>query len=198
MKLRAYFLVVTISLLAGVAIGLMLAPLRAAGNQSGLALWLELVHRVCTSVGGLGTFVALIFVIRQFNLLRAQSDLLQRNIAASMDSELYARLDSFNRFIVEHYQEYGLLDDAYQAAEPTELRSKLHHLCDLGITFYEESYKHHVRYKLLDSKDWDESQRNMAHFFGKPYVQGYWKSVAQRYSNDFRVFVNALIERMAE
>ena len=47
-------------------------------------------HRVCTSVGGLGTFVALIFVVRQFNLLRTQSELVQKNTMASMDGQLYA------------------------------------------------------------------------------------------------------------
>jgi hypothetical protein len=35
-------------------------------------------------------------VLRQFNLLRTQSELVQKNVVASMDAQLYARLDSFN------------------------------------------------------------------------------------------------------
>lgn len=59
-------------------------------------------------MGGLGTFAALIYVIRQFNLLGTQSSLMQKNIRASLDGQLYARLDSFNKFIVDHDAEYGV------------------------------------------------------------------------------------------
>ena len=97
-----------IGMVIGLSIGLMLTPLIASENDVKIAMWLEVVHRVCTSVGGLGTFVALIIVLAQFYLLRTQSELVQKNIVASMDGQLYARLDSFNRFIVEHYKEYGI------------------------------------------------------------------------------------------
>src|SRR6202140_5895385 len=104
----------TIGLVSGLSIGLMLTPLIATEGDVKVAMWLEVVHRVCTSVGGLGTFVALIIVMRQFYLLRTQSELVQKNIVASMDGQLYARLDSFNRFIVEHYKEYALLDEPFE------------------------------------------------------------------------------------
>src|SRR5947209_4823007 len=93
----------TIGGVLGIPLGLMLAPLGTTEDTAKVALWLEVVHRVCTSVGGLGTFVALLFVVRQFNLLRTQTELVQKNTAASMDGQLYARLDSFNKFIVEHH-----------------------------------------------------------------------------------------------
>ena len=92
----------------------MLTPLIAGENDAKIALWLEVVHRVCTSVGGLGTFVALIIVIQQFTLLRTQSELVQKNTRASMDGQLYARLDSFNKFIVEHFKEYAMLDQPFE------------------------------------------------------------------------------------
>src|ERR1700686_4704044 len=161
----------TIGLVSGLSIGLMLTPLIATENEVKVAMWLEVVHRVCTSVGGLGTFVALIIVMRQFYLLRTQSELVQKNIVASMDGQLYARLDSFNRFIVEHHKEYALLDEPFEQHASLDDRPKLHHLCDMGFTFYEEIFKHHVRYQLLETEDWDEWQQNMAHFFGKPYVR---------------------------
>lgn len=148
-----------IGLVIGLSSGLMLTPLIASENEAKIALWLEVVHRVCTSVGGLGTFVALIIVIQQFYLLRTQSDLVQTNIVASMDGQLYARLDSFNRFIVEHHKEYALLDEPFERHASLDDRPKLHHLCDLGFTFFEEIYKHHVRYKLLDTEDWEEWQQ---------------------------------------
>src|SRR5690242_11329064 len=93
---------VAIGLVIGISVGLMLTPLIPSENDVKIAMWVEVVHRVCTSVGGLGTFVALIIVIQQFTLLRTQSELVQKNTRASMDSQVYARLDSFNRFIVEH------------------------------------------------------------------------------------------------
>src|ERR1700676_4526050 len=95
-----------IGLVIGLSMGLMLTPLIASENEVKVAMWLEIVHRICTSVGGLGTFVALLFVVRQFNLLHSQSELVQKNVAASMDGQLYARLDSFNRFVVEHAEDY--------------------------------------------------------------------------------------------
>jgi hypothetical protein len=91
----------------------------------------------------------LIYVIRQF-------DLVQKNTRASLDGQRYARLDSFNQFIVEHDAEYDMLGQPYEEVQPTAHRARLHHLCDLGFTFYEQIYKHHVRYDLLDTEDWEE------------------------------------------
>ncbi len=134
--------------------------------------------------------------MRQFHLLRTQSELVQKNIVASTDAQLYVRLDSFNRFVFEHSQEYDLLDKPYPQAEPAEQRSKLHRMCDLGFTFFEEIFKHHVRLKLLETEDWDEWQQNMIHFFRKPYVRGYWKTIAERYAKSFQSVVKELIENM--
>lgn len=147
-------------------------------------------------IGGLGTFVALIIVIQQFTLLRTQSELVQTNTRASMDAQLYVRLDSFNKFIVEHYKEYALLDQSFERDASSDDRPKLHHLCELGFTFFEEIYKHHLRYKLLDTEDWEEWQQNMLHFFGKPYVRGYWNTVAGRYAKSFQTFANDLVGRI--
>lgn len=189
-------MILPIGVVIGISIGLMLTPLIASENDVKIALWLEVVHRVCTSVGGLGTFVALIIVIQQFTLLRTQSELVQKNTRASMDGQLYTRLDSFNKFIVEHYKEYALLDESFERDASPDDRPKLHHLCDMGFTFYEEIYKHHVRYQLLETEDWDEWQQNMAHFFSKAYVQGYWTTVAKRYAQSFQAFTNDLVARM--
>src|SRR6476469_846019 len=100
-------------LVIGLSLGIMLTPLIVSENDVNVAMWLEIVHRVCTSVGGLGTFIALIIVLRQFYLLRTQSELVQKNIVASTEAQLYARLDSFNRFVFEHSHEYDLLDKPY-------------------------------------------------------------------------------------
>ncbi len=193
---RSSLLILATGVIIGLSLGLMLAPFIATKEHVTIAMWLEVVHRVCTSVGGLGTFVALIFVVRQFNLLRRQSELVQKNTMASMDGQLYARLDSFNKFIVEHDKEYEMLNKPYERDEPTDYRYRLHHLCDLGFTFYEEIYKHHVRYRLLDTEDWDEWQQNMARFFSKPYVRGDWLTVAGRYARRFQAFANDLLAKM--
>jgi hypothetical protein len=189
---RSFVLTVVFSAVLGIAIGLILNPLVGAADRNQVALWLEVVHRVCTGIGGLGTFVALIIVLRQFNLLRAQSDFVQKNIVASLDAQLYARLDSFNRFIVEHHQEYDLLNQPYLQEASLEQRSKLHRLCELGFTFYEETFKHHVRYQVLATEDWDEWEQNAIHFFGKAYVRGYWATVSKRYARSFQAFANEL------
>jgi hypothetical protein len=68
----------TTGLVIGLSVGLILSPLFAAEQHLTIAAWLDVVHRVCTSVGGVGTFIALIFVVRQFNMLRAQSDLCRK------------------------------------------------------------------------------------------------------------------------
>jgi hypothetical protein len=191
----SFLMFLTIGVVIGLSLGLLATPFLATEDNVKIAMWLEIVHRVCTSVGGLGTFVALLFVVRQFNLLRSQSELVQKNVAASMDSQLYARLDSFNKFVVEHAKDYELLDVPYEG-QASDHRSKLHHLCDLGFTFYEEIYKHHVRFDLLETEDWEEWQQNMAHFFGKPYVRGYWAMVANRYAKSFQTFANDLVARI--
>jgi hypothetical protein len=195
MKL-SFWLVLTVGVLIGLVVGLTFAAVGTVGEDVKVALWVEIVHRICTSVGGLGTAVALIFVVRQFHLLRLQTDWLQKNIRASMDGELYGRLDSFNRFIVEHDREYASLTQPFGEEGTTANNPKLHHLCDLGFTFYEEIYKHHVRYELLDTEDWEEWQQNMSHFFAKPYVQGYWRTVAGRYAKSFQTFADDLVLRM--
>src|SRR6476646_3879087 len=185
-----------IGLVIGLSFGLLLTSLIAIGNEVKVATWLEVVHRVCTSVGGLGTFITLIIVMRQFYLLRTQSELVQKNVVASMDGQLYSRLDSFNKFIDEHHKEYALLDPPFERDASADDRAKMHHLCDLGFTFFEEIYKHHVRYRLLDTEDWEEWQQNMVHFFSKPYVRGYWNTVAGRYAKSFQAFANDLVAKM--
>jgi hypothetical protein len=189
------WLILIFGLVLGVIIGLMLAPWRIGGDDGQPALWLEVLHRVLTSVGGLGTFVALLFVVRQFNLIRAQSDLVQKNTRASMDAQLYSRLDSFNKFVVEHDKEYDLLDVPLEKQAP-EHSSKLHRMCDLGFTFFEEIYKHHQRYDLLETEDWEEWQQNMVHFFKKAYVRDYWKTVTSRYAKSFQAFAGDLVARL--
>jgi hypothetical protein len=190
----SYLLMLAAGVTTGILVGLVLPAFGTTDYQ--IAAWLEVAHRICTSVGGLGTFVALIFVVRQFNLLRTQSDLVQKNTMASLDGQLYTRLDSFNKFIVEHHQEYEQLDKPFETGESADHRSKLHHLCDLGFTFYEEIYKHHVRYRMLDTEDWEEWQQNMAHFFGKPYVRGYWRAVRVRFAKSFQAFADDLVARV--
>lgn len=192
------FLLVGSGLVLGAALCLMLTPLAVNGGASPhIALWLELTNRVCTSIGGLGTFAAMIFVVRQFQLLRLQTELLQKNIIASMDSALYQRLDSFNRFIIEHHKIYDLLKTQVNGHEPAEQQAKLHHLCDLGFTFYEELFKHHARYQLLQAEDWEQWKAKLIHFFGKPYVQGYWRIVSPRYSQNFQKFINDMYEAVS-
>jgi hypothetical protein len=146
---QSFLLILAMGIIIGVSVGLMLSPFIATAENVTIAMWLEVVHRVCTSVGGLGTFVALVFVVRQFNLLRTQSELVQKNTMVSMDGQLYSRLDSFNKFIVEHDKEYEMLDKPFERDEPGDHRYRLHHLCELGFTFYEEIYKHHVKVLAL-------------------------------------------------
>jgi hypothetical protein len=189
-------MILAFGVVSGIAIGLMLNPLVGGQERVQVAPWLEVVHRVSTGIGGLGTFVALIIVLRQFHLLRTQSELVQKNIVASTDAQLYDRLDSFNRFVFEHSPEYDRLDQPYPQAESAEQRSKLHRMCELGFTFFEEIFKHHVRLKLLETEDWEEWQQNMIHFFRKPYVQGYWNTIAGRYAESFQSLVKELIENM--
>jgi hypothetical protein len=69
---------------------------------------------------------------------------------------------------------------------------------DLGFTIYEEIDKHHVRYRLLDPEDWDEWQQNMVYFFSKPYVRGYWPSIAGRYARSFQAFANDILFEMEQ
>jgi hypothetical protein len=183
-------------LVAGVTLGAVLGFLLTfsptAGGPQGVPVWLEVVQRVCTSVGGLGTAAALLYVARQFNLLRQQSDLVQKNVLASLDGQLYARLDALNRLIVEHDEEYEMLDTLRVGEEQPGHRATLHHLCDLGFTFYEQIFKHHTRYGLLETEDWEEWRQSMAHYFGKTYVRGYWQAVRSRYAKRFRDLADAL------
>lgn len=194
MKANSLFLVGCGCAIIGLAVGLMLTPLVTSNVQPHIALWLEIVNQVSTTISSMGTLVALIFVVCQFKLASMQSELLRKNIAASMDNVLYARLDSFNRFIVEHDKIYELLNTLIDGQEPLEHRAKLHHLCDLGFTFYEEVFKHHARYQFLHAEDRDEWNAQMEHFFNKQYVRSYWRSVSPRYSQSFRMFVTDLLQ----
>jgi hypothetical protein len=189
---RAATLCLVTGLLGGLLVGVQFSAIGAVSDAR-VAVWLEVAQRICTSVGGLGTLFALVFVILQFKLLRTQLQFVQRNTAAAISGQLYARLDNFNKFIVEHDKEYEMLNSPFHDHEPAESRSRLHHLCDLGFTFYEEIYKHHVRYDLLDTEDWEEWQQNMTHFFSKPYVRGYWKTTASRYAKTFQAFAAGLV-----
>lgn len=178
----------------GLSVGLMMTPLVTSNDEPHIALWLQIVNQVSSSASSLATLVALIFVVRQFKLATHQSELLRKNINASMDNVLYARLDSFNRFIVEHHTIYEMLNSTEFGEEPANERARLHHLCDLAFSFYEEVFKHHSRYQFLHPEDRDEWNSQMQHFFGKRYVQGYWEQVSLRYSRSFQSVVSEMLE----
>lgn len=195
MRLRG-LLIYGAVLAGGIILGLIVTGSWATtGAGRELPPWVEVFHRIGTGVGGLGTLAALLYVVRQFNLLRQQSELLQKNVLASLDSQLYARLDSFNRLIVEHETEYELLDSLSIGEERDGHRAGLHHLCDLAFSFFEQVYKCHTRYGLLDDADWEEWQQRMAYFFGKNYVGGYWRMVRARYASSFRDFADRLVKQ---
>ena len=69
-------------------------------------------------------------------------------------------------------------------------------MCELGFTFYEEILKHKARLELLETEDWLEWKQNMTHLFRKPYVRGYWKTVAGRYSKGFQTLANQLVTKL--
>jgi hypothetical protein len=188
--------VIVFCTILGIALGLVLRPLAGGPSEQHVALWLEVSHRVATSVGGLGSFVALVVVLRQFYLLRTQSDLVQKNIRASMDAQLYSRLDQFNRFVFEHSKEYDLLDVPFGKLDKTEQRSKLHRMCEMGFTFFEEIFIHHSRLRLLETEDWEKWELNLLHFLTKPYVRGYWCTVCARYARSFRTVVDEMVARL--
>jgi hypothetical protein len=98
MKLQL-LLILAAGLVVGAVGGYLLAASPAQAEATHVPAWLEVLQRVCTSVGGLGTFAALIFVILQFQQLGTQNKLVSKNIRASLDGHLYARFDSFNHFI---------------------------------------------------------------------------------------------------
>ncbi len=50
-----------------------------------------------------------------------------------------------------------------------------------------------MRYKFLDTEDWEEWQQSMAHFFSKPYVRGYWHATRRRYARSFQDFTEGVI-----
>jgi len=193
---RLYLIFLAFGMILGISIGLMLRPFVDGVEGKQISLWLEVFHRVCTAIGGLGTFIALIVVLRQFYLLRSQSELVQKNIVASIEAQLYGRLDSFNRFVFEHSREYDLLDEPFDSIESIDARSKLHRMCELGFTFFEEIFKHHVRLQLLGTEDWEEWEQNLLHFLRKPYVKGYWKKVANRYAGGFHMLINDHLRKM--
>ena len=196
MRWSSFWLLIP-AILLGVMLGFSIIPFTTRAEDAKVALWVEVAHRICTGIGGLGTAIALVFVVRQFNLLRRQSELLQKNIGASVSSELYARFDSFNKLIVENPKDYEMLEQAFEKTHSAEHKPKLHRICDLAFTFFEEVYKHHVRYQTLDAEDWDEWRQNMNHFFSKPYVRGYWTTVAGRYARSFQTFANDMVSELA-
>ena len=196
---RSNLIYVGVALVGGVVLGLALATFLPAtehvAESRPLPLWVEIFHRICTGVGGAGTFIALLYVIRQFALLRTQSELMQKNVLASLDGQLYNRLDSLNRLIVEHHAEYDLLSEIQFGDEQHDCRAGLHHICDTAFSFYEQIFKLFTRYALMDSGDWAEWQQRMVYFFGKGYVPGYWRKVRLRYDRRFREFADQLADK---
>jgi hypothetical protein len=52
-----------------------------------------------------------------------------------------------------------------------------------------------ARALLLDTEDWEKWQKDMAHFFGKPYARGYWQAVRDRYAKSFRDYADGIVAR---
>jgi hypothetical protein len=54
---ESFLLVFAAGAMIGLSVGLSLAPFIFTTQHVALAMWMEVTHRVCTSVGGLGTFL---------------------------------------------------------------------------------------------------------------------------------------------
>jgi hypothetical protein len=95
-----------------------------------------------------------------------------------------------------HFVRWGnLLDKTYEREAPADHEYKLNPLCHLGFMFYEGIYKKRMKFNLADTEAWQEWQQNMAHFFSKAYVRGYWESVAGSYAKSFQTFVANLVAK---
>jgi hypothetical protein len=58
-------------------------------------------------------------------------------------------------------------------------------------------FKRHVCYDLLEIEDWEAWQQDLAHFFGKAFVRGYWQGARGRCARTFRAFADGLVARTA-
>ena len=95
-----------------------------------------------------------------------------------------------------HFLRWGrLLDKSYEPDAPLDHEYKLDPLCRLGFMVYEGIYKHCVTDRFSDTETWTNWQRNMACFFSKTYVRGYWESVSGGYAKSFQTFVTDLVAK---
>ena len=93
-----------------------------------------------------------------------------------------------------HFLRWGrLLDKSYERDAPADHEYRLDPLCRLGFMVYEGIYTHRITDNLPGAEDWKNWQENMARFFSKSYVRGYWSSVAGDYGESFQTFVTDLV-----
>ena len=122
---------------------------------------------------------------RQIAMNQEQIRLMQQTMQATLDGQIYARLDTINELVIGEKGLYGKLFESYKGGDAlhTEVTR---YLVDMALTFFEHVHNQRFKYKMMDDAEWQAWVSTMRNVLSLPYVKGYWQqSAGERYPGDF-------------
>jgi hypothetical protein len=134
---------------------------------------------------------------KQVNANADQLRLTQESMRATLDGQLFARLDAINSLVAQQYKLYEGLFQPFNPDIPRK-NDPTHILADIALTLYEHVFNIHDKYKMMSPSEWESWEHSMDQVFELPYFSGYWKAHARKnYKPEYRNLVDIRIERLA-
>jgi len=128
-------------------------------------------------------------IARNAEQLKLTRDAMQ----ASLDGQMFARLDSINSLLLQNYGLYSDLTQKFEETTPPN-GSKAHIVADMILTFYEHVYNIRHKFSLMDDDEWEAWIRSMKQVLELQYIKGYWINFAKmRYKTKYREFIDGII-----
>lgn len=138
------------------------------------------------------------FLLRQQVKANAeQLKLTTETMKATLDGQMFARLDAINGLLAQHYELYTGL---YTEFDPTVALKddRTHLVADIALTFYEHVFNVHHKYEMMDPAEWESWEHGMDQVLTLPYFQGYWKERARgNYKPEYRTLIDRRLEMLA-
>ena len=158
---------------------------------------MELWSAVAAWLSALAAAVGVPFIIWQLRLLRQSAQANRAVMQASVDGQIYTRIDAVNTLLIQHDSVAKALYSQFdQASAPGPERD----LADMLFTIFEQLFRQRHLLdpdkSLISDSQWAAWQAAMMREFEKPYLVGYWReSACKRYELDFAEFLNRLVNR---
>ena len=157
----------------------------------------EVWSAVASWISAIAAAVGVPFIVWNLNLLRQSAVANRAVMQASVDAQIYTRIDAVNTLLIQHQDIARAL---YAPFTDLGVPGPERELADMILTIFEQLFRQRHLLDpdkpLISDTQWIAWQFSMEREFEKPFLVGYWQqSASKRYEPDFADFLNGIVAK---